>query len=167
VAELPANLRVPLLVVQHIAVGFTLGLATWLGQKTGLSVKLAESGESARAGVVYIAPDGSQLSITPQGRLRLSQEVTEERFCPSVSYLFQSVACSYGRSAMGILLTGMGRDGAQGLLQLRQASGVTIAQNEATSVVFGMPGEAIRLGACEHVLSPPQIVERIHSLGGG
>jgi two-component system chemotaxis response regulator CheB len=153
--------------VQHIAVGFTLGLATWLDQKTCLSVKLAELGESARAGVVYIAPDRSQMGITSHGRLHLSQEVTEEGFCPSVSYLFQSVACSYGRSAMGILLTGMGRDGAQGLWQLRQASGVTIAQNEATSVVFGMPGEAIRLGAAEHVLSPSQIVEMIHFLGGG
>lgn len=165
-ARLPENLSVPLLVVQHIAPGFTAGLASWLGQRTHLTVKLAEPGESVSAGTVYIAPDGFQMGITPAARIRLTQESAGYDFCPSASYLFESVAEAYGRSALGIILTGMGRDGAQGLLRLRQVRGVTIAQDEESSVIFGMPGEAIRLGAAEHVLPPVQIAEMIRTLAG-
>ena len=163
-ASLPRDFRAPILVVQHITPGFTRGLVTWLGQGTSLAVKLAELGESVSPETVYLAPDGSHMGITKDGRLRLIKAAVQDGFCPSASYLFQSVAEAYGRSAMGVLLTGMGRDGAQGLLRLRQAGGVTIAQDEATSVVFGMPGEAIRLGAAEHVLSPERIAGAIRSL---
>ena len=158
-ARLPRDFEVPILVVQHITPGFTRGLVTWLGQGTPLAVKLAELGESVSPETVYLAPDGSQMGITKDGRLRLTRGVVQDGFCPSASYLFQS-AEAYGRSAMGVLLTGMGRDGAQGLLRLREAGGDGIAQDEATSVVFGMPGEAIRLGAAEHVLSPSRLPGR-------
>jgi len=162
--ELPADLGAPILVVQHITPGFTAGLVEWLGQGTGLSVKLAERGEAVRAGTIYLAPDGSQMEIMKDGRIRLTQESAEGGFCPSVSHLFQSVAAAFGPSAMGILLTGMGRDGATGLLRLKEARGVTIAQDEESSVVFGMPGEAIRLGAAEYVLPPRQIARTICDL---
>lgn len=161
---LPADLAAPILVVQHIAPGFTTGLAEWLGQGTRLAVKLAELGEPVQPGTVYLAPDSTQMGITKEGRIRLTKEPAEDNFCPSASYLFQSVAEAYGRSAVGVLLTGMGRDGAAGLRKLREAGGVTIAQDEETSVVFGMPGEAIRLGAAEYVLSPEQIVGLVRSL---
>ncbi len=164
---LPANLAASVLVVQHIAPGFLPGMAEWLGQGTRLMVKLAEPGESVRPGTVYLAPDGVQMGIARDGRIRLMKEAAEEGFCPSVSYLFQSVAESYGPSACGILLTGMGRDGAAGLKRLRGAGGVTIAQDEASSVVFGMPAEAIRMGAAEYVLSPEQIAGTIRSLMNG
>jgi two-component system chemotaxis response regulator CheB len=163
-STLPRDLGVPILVVQHIAPGFTAGLVEWLGQGTRLAVKAAEPGESIRPGTVYLAPDGVQMGITRERQIRLTKEQTEDGFHPSASYLFQSVAEVYGRSAVGILLTGMGRDGAKGLLRLRQAGGVTIAQDEETSVIFGMPAEAIRLGAAEYVLSPDQISGMIHSL---
>jgi two-component system chemotaxis response regulator CheB len=163
-ARLPGNLGVPILIVQHIAPGFTPGLVTWLNQGTPLAVKLAEAGEVARPGTVYLAPDGVQMGITSKRHIYLSPDVTAEGFCPSASYLFHSVAAAYGHAAMGILLTGMGRDGAPELLRLREAGGITIAQDEATSVVFGMPGEAIRLGAAEHVLPPVRIAEAICSL---
>jgi two-component system chemotaxis response regulator CheB len=166
-ARLPANLGVPLLVVQHIAPGFISGFTRWLDQQTRLTVKLAESGESVSAGTVYIAPDGSQMGITKAGRILLTRESAGYDFCPSASYVFESVAEAYNRSAMGILLTGMGRDGAQGLLRLREVRGVTIAQDEESSVVFGMPGAAISLGAAEHVLPPVQIAEMIRTLAGG
>jgi two-component system chemotaxis response regulator CheB len=161
---LPRDLGAPILVVQHIAPGFTAGLAEWLGQGIRLTVKLAQPAEPVRPGTVYLAPEDLQLGITRDGRIRLTKEAAEEGFCPSASHLFQSVADAYGRAAVGILLTGMGRDGATGLLTLRQAGGVTVAQDEASSVIFGMPGEAVRLGAAEHVLSPEQISGMIRSL---
>jgi len=166
-ARLPENLGVPILVVQHIAPGFTSGLVKWLNERARLTVKLAEPDELVGVSIVYIAPDGAQMGITKEGRIRLTQESVGYDFCPSISYLFESVAEAYCRSAMGIILTGMGQDGAKGLLQLREARGVTIAQNEESSVIFGMPGAAIRLGAAEHVLPPGQIAERIRALVGG
>ncbi|MBI4608536.1 MAG: chemotaxis-specific protein-glutamate methyltransferase CheB [Candidatus Rokubacteria bacterium] len=163
-SRLPRDLGVPILVVQHIAPGFTEGLAEWLGQGARLMVKLAEPGESIRPGTVYLARDGFQMGITKDGRIRLTKEPMEDGFCPSASYLFQSVAEAYGRSAIGILLTGMGRDGAAGLKKLREVGGVTVAQDEESSVIFGMPGEAVRLGAAQHVLSPEEISVMIRSL---
>jgi len=162
--RLPGDLAVPILIVQHIAPGFTEGLAEWLDQTTPLAVKLAETGESVRSGTVYLARDGFQTGIKKDGRIRLTKEPMEDGFCPSASYLFQSVAEAYGRSAIGILLTGMGRDGAAGLKRLREVGGVTVAQDEESSVIFGMPGEAVRLGAAEHVLSPEEISVMIRSL---
>ena len=166
-ARLPEHLGVPLLVVQHIAPGFIAGFARWLDQQTRLTVKLAEAGESVSAGRVYIAPDGFQMGITKVGQIRLTRESAGYDFCPSASYIFESVAEAYSKAAMGIILTGMGRDGAQGLLRLRAVQGVTIAQDEESSVVFGMPGAAISLGAAEHVLPPVQIAEMIRTLAGG
>lgn len=162
--SLPLNFPVPILVVQHIATGFTSGLVKWVGQSTPLHVKLAEPGETAQPGTVYLAPHGAQMGITKDRKIHLFKGTTENHFCPSVSYLFESVAKAFGRSAMGILLTGMGQDGAGGLLQLSKAGGVTIAQDEETSVIFGMPGEAIRLGAAQYVLSPRQIAELLRGL---
>jgi two-component system chemotaxis response regulator CheB len=162
--ELPADLDVPILLVQHIAPGFVAGLVEWLDQGTQLAVKLAEPGEGARPGTVYVAPDGAQMGITSGGRISLARDAAENGFCPAASYLFDSVADAYGPSAAGILLTGMGRDGAGGLLELRQKGGLTIAQSEETSVIFGMPGEAVRLGAAEYVLSPEQIAVTIRAV---
>ena len=161
-SELPADLPCPVLVVQHISTGFAQGLVDWLGRSTSLTVKLAEADEPARSGTVYIAPDDAHLGYG-DGRVRLTADPEVDGFRPSASYLLQSVARSAGRGAVGVLLTGMGRDGASGLLELRRAGGVTIAQDEESSVVFGMPKEAIRLGAAEHVLPPMKIAEAIRS----
>ena len=163
-AKLPGDLAAPVLIVQHIASGFTPGLVEWLSQATPLRVKVAEPGESVRSGAVYFAPVDFQMGIAADGRIRLAKEPAEDGFCPSASYLFQSVAQSYGGAAIGVLLTGMGRDGAAGLLRLREAGGVTMAQDEETSVIFGMPAEAIRLGAVQHVLSPDRMAEMIRTL---
>ena len=161
---LPKHFPVPILAVQHIAPGFTPGLVEWIGRNTALHVKLAESGETAQPGTVYLAPNGEQMGITKNRQIYLTQGPAENSFCPSVSYLFQSVTEAFGRSAIGILLTGMGQDGAAGLLQLRKAGGTTIAQDEETSTVFGMPGEAVRIGAVQHVLPPKHIAELLRGL---
>ncbi len=163
-SRLSLDIAAPILIVQHIAPGFTAGLAEWLALGTRLAVKVAEPGEATRPGTVYLAPESSQMGITKAGRIRLTREPTDDGFCPSASYLFQSAAEAYGRSAIGILLTGMGRDGAAGLKQLREAGGMTIAQDEESCVIFGMPQEAIRRGAAEQVLSPEQIVGTIRAL---
>lgn len=164
--ELPANLAAPILIVQHIALGFTAGLAAWLDHGTQLRVKLAEAGEAVQPATVYVAPNRFQMGITKDGRIHLRGEPMGNGFCPSASYLFESVAEGYGRSAIGILLTGMGHDGAAGLKQLREAGGITVAQDQESSVIFGMPQEAIRLGAAEYVLSPEQIARLIRTLVG-
>jgi two-component system chemotaxis response regulator CheB len=160
----PGGLKVPVLVVQHIAQGFAQGLAEWINRETSLEVKLAESGEIAQPGAVYLAPHGAHMGIGKDFRIHLTNGPEQNGFRPSVSHLLHSVADAFGRSAVGILLSGMGQDGASGLLQLRTAGGLTIAQDEYSSVVFGMPGEAVRLGAAQHVLSPKQISDFLHGL---
>jgi two-component system chemotaxis response regulator CheB len=159
--RLNGTLPLPILVVQHIAPGFTTGLAEWLNRSTALTVKVAEEGARIRPATVYLAPNDFQMGITKDGRITLTRGPAEEGFLPSATYLFRSVAEAYGKFAIGILLTGMGRDGVSGLLRMREVGGVTFAQDEETSVIFGMPEEAIRAGAAMHVLSPARIANAI------
>lgn len=167
-AEILAHLRStdaipPILVVQHITPGFSAGLVEWLGKETRLAVRVARSGDPLRERTVYVAPDGVQMGIGAGARIALSPPPSRDGFYPTVDHLFESVTASHGAHAMGILLTGMGRDGAAGLRRLRDAGALTVAQDEATSVIFGMPGEAIRMGAAQHVLSPREIARLIVS----
>jgi len=157
---LPDDFPVPILGVQHISNGFTDSFVRWLRDVTPLAVEYAVSGEKPQPGHVYFAPEDQHLLMDAGGRLRCALEANsalvdstgtvEHR--PSVDVLFSSLA-RYGRSAaVGVLLSGMGVDGAQGLAEIQSAGGLTVAQDEATSVVFGMPGEAIRLGVAQHIL---------------
>ena len=165
---LPAKFPVPILCVQHISAGFLGGLIDWLNVKSRLRIRIAEAGELPQTNTVYFAPERHHLQLDSQGRLRPVQSAPVCGHCPSVTVLFESVANHYRRSAAGILLTGMGRDGADGLQAIAQVGGTTIAQDEATSVVFGMPKEAIALGAAQHVLPiqkiPPFLLEQVFSL---
>jgi two-component system chemotaxis response regulator CheB len=154
---LPGDFPVPIFIVQHMADGFISGLAEWLDQSCALTVQLAQPHVMAQPGQVYIAPDGQQLGVYSSGRIWLAQGRGEEGFCPSVTHLFRTLAQSFGAQAVGVLLTGMGEDGAAGLKLLYDQGALTIAQNEQSSVVFGMPAEAIRLAAVERVLSPAEI----------
>jgi two-component system chemotaxis response regulator CheB len=163
-AGLPQDFPAPVLVVQHIAPGFVHGFAEWLGQHSRLPVVVASHGAQPLRGKVYLAPDGSQMMVESGGRILLAKDNPENGLCPSVSYLFRSVADVYGPRAVGILLTGMGKDGAEELKKMQDRGAVTIAQDSQSSVVFGMPGEAIRLGAASFVLSPDRIVAVLSSL---
>jgi two-component system chemotaxis response regulator CheB len=163
-AGLPKGFPVPILVVQHISPGFLPGLADWLGQTTGCRVHIGAYGMPALPGHVYLAPDDFHMGVTSAGALRLTKEPAENGLRPSVSYLFRSLAEEYGASAVGVLLTGMGKDGAAELSLMRQAGAVTIAQDEDTSVVFGMPGEAVRIGAASHVTPLGSIAPLLASL---
>lgn len=157
-------LPVPVVVVQHISSGFIQGLADWLNVVTGLQVKVAGDGERLLPGTVYLAPDDCQMKVQAGGRLACVQAGAENGLRPSVSYLFRSVAATYRDSAVGILLTGMGRDGAAELKLMRDSGAITIAQDKESSVVFGMPGEAVKCGAAVHVLPPESIGDALSSL---
>lgn len=154
---LPANFPIPILCTQHISEGFLQGLVDWLGGECSLRVTIAQSGEFPKPGTVYFAPEQKHLQLDTQGKFVTTRTPPIAGHRPSVTALFQSVADHYGRSSIGILLTGMGRDGAEGLQAIAQTGGVTIAQDEQTCVVFGMPKEAIALGAAQYVLPINQI----------
>ena len=163
-AALPKNLPVPVLIVQHIAAGFLPGMVEWLKQTTGLPVEMARHGEEALPGHVYLAPDGQQMGIAAGNRIQLGSEPPENGLRPAVSYLFRSVANTCGANAVGVLLTGMGCDGAAELKLMKDKGAVTIAQDAESSIVHGMPGEAIRLGGATHVLPPPRIAATLATL---
>lgn len=147
----------PVLVVQHIADGFIDGMAGWLAEVSGMKVCIADSGQLPEPGRVYLAPGGFHLALSPNGRVALNWDDAEHGCRPSVSYLFRSLASQPEGVAAAVLLTGMGRDGAQELKLLREAGCPTFAQDSSSSVVHGMPGEAISLGGADHIMSPEEI----------
>jgi two-component system, chemotaxis family, protein-glutamate methylesterase/glutaminase len=150
---LPPTVWQPVLFVLHINEPFGSAFADWLDGQTGRRAAYPKDGDPVieAAGRVVMAPPGRHL-VVRDGRLRLTLDPERHSCRPSVDVLFESVAREYGGSAAAVLLTGMGRDGASGLLDIRRAGGVTIAQDEASSVVFGMPREAVALGAAQRVL---------------
>jgi len=163
-SSLHDNFPVPILIVQHIAAGFLQGLVDWLDQFSTLNVNIAIHGEKILPGHVYLAPDEHHLGVDESRRIKLSNNDSENGLRPAVSHLFRSIAEVYGKHSLGILLTGMGKDGAQELRLLRNRGAITIAQDEKSSVVHGMPGEAIQIGAAIHVLSPEEIALRIKNM---
>ena len=169
VSALPRDFPAPLLIVQHIAAGFVEGFVSWLGESTPMPVRLAVHGEILLPGHIYVAPDGVHLGVGGDERVVLSQpaSVTAGRLCPSVTHLFETIERVYGPQSAAVLLTGMGRDGADGLLRLRKAGAITVAQDKESSVVHGMPGEAITLGAAEYVLPPPRIADLLNAFAAG
>lgn len=154
----------PILVVQHIAAGFIPGLAQWLESRSGIPTRLAVDGEQARAGTIYLAPDGCHMGIRFNGCIVLSDGPSQYGLKPSVAVLFDQVRNAYGRQSVGILLTGMGRDGSEELKALRETGAVTIAQNKESSVVHGMAGHAIAIDAVRHILTPAQIATHLDRL---
>lgn len=160
-ASLPKDLPAPLLIVQHIAPGFLSGLVEWLNQTTGWQVHIAAHGLEPLPGHAYFAPDDFHLGIGPSGRLALSREAPEKALRPAVAHLFRSIADHCGPNAIGVLLTGMGKDGAAELKMLRDRGAHTIAQDYATSIVHGMPGEAIAIGAASQVLPADKIADAL------
>jgi two-component system chemotaxis response regulator CheB len=156
-SALPATFPVPLFIVQHITAGFAEGLVKLLAHSSALKIDLAHDGQQAQRGHVYIAPAHAHMEVTKKRHIQLSANENNEIICPSVSRLFFSMAHVYGASSVGVLLTGMGKDGAAELLRMRQAGAVTVAQDEETSVMFGMPHEAILLGAAQYILPITEI----------
>jgi len=163
---LPRPYPLPILLVLHIGEPFGKAFAEWLEQQSGHRVSYACDGErvSGRAGSILMAPPDRHV-VVRGGRTYLTDSEERHSCRPSVDELFESVARDYAASAVGVLLTGMGRDGASGLLDIRRAGGMTIAQDEATSVVYGMPREAVLLHAAEQVLPLGQIGPALAVIG--
>ena len=151
-SELPATYPHPVLLVQHIAIGFAEGLAHWLDGASKLRVKVAEPGERLQPATVYVAPDNRHLGAARDRTVELSDAPPVGGFRPSGTHLFEAMARAFGAASLGVVLTGMGRDGADGLRAVRTAGGTVLAQDEATSDVFGMPAAAIREGLADRVL---------------
>ena len=151
-SQLPPKFPVPVICVQHISEGFLKGLVDWLGSECHLPVKIALAGERPEPGIIYFPPEQKHLELDNHGRFLYSTVGPVSGHRPSVTVMFNAVAKFYRRAALGILLTGMGRDGADGMLELFKQGGITIAQNEGSCVVFGMPREAIALSAAQYIL---------------
>jgi two-component system, chemotaxis family, protein-glutamate methylesterase/glutaminase len=160
-AELPGNFAVPILIVQHIAHGFVAGFASWLNSSVGLRAKVAESGERLAARTIYIAPDDRHLGVSSSGMVLISSAEPIGGFRPSASFLFESVANVFGRAALGVVLTGMGQDGLEGLRTLHRSGGQIFAQDESSSIVFGMPGAVVAAGLADATLPLPDVAGRI------
>jgi len=160
-SQLPAHFPVPILCVQHISPGFLPGLVNWLAADCQGNIQIARDGEIPYPGLVYFPPENTHLVVDRKGRLRVSIENPLDGHRPSVTVTFRSVAEYYRDAAVGVLLTGMGRDGGEGMHALAQAGALTIAQDEASCVVFGMPRNAVERGAARIVLPLPEIARAL------
>jgi two-component system, chemotaxis family, protein-glutamate methylesterase/glutaminase len=160
-SELPGDFPTPVLVVQHITPGFTQGLADWLNSTCDLHVKVAEPGELLRPHFVYLAPDDRHLGVTKRDTVAVSDSAPVGGFRPAGTYLFDSVAAIYSSSVTAVILTGMGQDGVEGLRSIRRAGGRIFAQDEKSSVVWGMPGAAAAAGLPDLILPLEEIVARL------
>ncbi len=163
-AGLPQDFPVPVLAVQHISPGFVQGFVEWLAASSSMPVRVAADGDHPLPGHVYVAPDGAHLGLGRSGNLVLDHAPAEHGQRPAVSFLFRSLAATLGARVVGVLLSGMGADGAVELKQLKDAGAITIAQSKESSVVHGMPGVAIGLGGATHVLAPDEIAATLREL---
>ncbi len=162
IGALPERMPASLLVVQHIAQGFESGMADWLATLLSRDVRLAREGETVPAGAVRLAPSGSHLLLDEGGRTRLDAATPPRRgHRPSVDELLLSCARNHGSRVAGVLLSGMGSDGVEGLTALKAAGALTLVQDEATSVVFGMPRAALECGAADMALPPARIAAEL------
>lgn len=165
-SQLPKNLAAPIMIVQHIAEGFAPGLVDWLSDVSPLAVRLAAHDTIIENGYVYIANTGSHIELSDHYRIRQNDQPAVEGQRPSGNLLLESLARVAGRNAVGVVLTGMGNDGARGIQAVFRAGGKTIAQDETSSLIFGMPKSAIDLGAVHYTLPLTQIAEQIIRLTG-
>lgn len=165
IPELPANLSIPILIVQHMPEGFTAPLAASLNKKSVVTVKEAQHGEKLRPGVVYIAPGGKQMKVMASdigiGQIVITNDPPEQYCKPSVDYLYRSLAEEFPGRILPVIMTGMGSDGTNGLKLLKQSGAYAIGQDKETSTVYGMPGAAKREGLIDIEVSLDNIIPTI------
>lgn len=163
-AALPADFPAPVVVVHHLAPDFRSQLAEILGRHTALRVKQAEEGDRLHGGWAYVAPPAQHLVVCPDRTLSLTEAEKVHFSRPSVDVLFRSVAAAFGPGAVGLVLTGGGGDGADGIRAIKAAGGITVAQDEASSEHLGMPRNAAETGSVDHVLPLTEIAPMLIAL---
>lgn len=165
ITQLPANLPVPVVIAQHMPAQFTLALAKRLDELSQVKVVEAKHGDILAAGTVYIAPGGMHLRLSPSGVV-IAEDKGESAYKPSVDVLGESAQQTFGKAVLGVMLTGMGSDGTRAFVQLKQAGAHIIAQDQASSVVYGMPRAVLEAGGVHEVLPLDKIGQRIRTLVG-
>ncbi|MBF0126373.1 MAG: chemotaxis-specific protein-glutamate methyltransferase CheB [Magnetococcales bacterium] len=160
-SELPKSFPVPIVCIQHISKGFLEEMVSWLDNNVSLGVRVARTGEILEAGSVYFPQEGTHLLFNAMGRVNGESCRDLEMHCPSIDVVFESAATCFREKVIGVLLTGMGRDGARGMRAILDAGGSTIAQDEESCVIFGMPGQAIAMGGVREVLPLAQIASTL------
>lgn len=166
-SELPADFPVPIVLVQHINAAFAESLVGWLSASSQLKVRVAKDGDLLTPGAVLVAPPNAHLTIAARGRVAVKPPDPKDLNVPSGNHLLESAAKAYGRRVVGIVLTGMGNDGADGLAAVKQAGGRTVVQSQDSCVVFGMPGAAVARGAVEHVVHGDELSSALIKLARG
>ena len=161
---LPSDFPLPVLIVQHIDANFAEGFCSWLNTFSKLPVHIAINGEPFIPGNVYLPPGDKHLSVKSDGVIGVTSEGLVKGLRPAVAILFQSVASIYGKNALAVLLSGMGKDGASELKTLHDIGAYTLVQSEQSCLVFGMPGEAAKLGAASKIMSPADMIKEITDL---
>lgn len=166
-SKLPQDFSAPIMVAQHISPGFIEGMATWLGSLCALPVSVAKESERIEPGHIYLSPSESNLCVTPQHRFRLLPSPQGALYRPNCDVLLHSAASVYGSDSIGVILTGMGRDGVSGMRAIQLAGGTTLAQDEASSVIYGMNQEAVNAGVVQKVVAlsdlPSQLLRDVGS----
>jgi len=169
-SRLTENFPIPIVIVQHMTPGFISGYAKWLDKYTSLKIKEAENNEILKSSFVYLAPDHFYLEIVRDGifnyKVKLVKRHLLSGFCPSVDHLLQSITNAVGENSIGILLTGMGSDGAKGLLEIKNKKGLTLIQDADSSVVFGMPKVALSMNAVDKIIKLENISDYLTNLLG-
>lgn len=158
---LPATFPAPIVIAQHISHGFIGGMAEWLSSLCAMPVSVGVEGELLCPGHIYLSPSEANLSVSPRHRFQLKPSPETALYHPSCDTLLQSVADVYGADAIGVILTGMGRDGVNGIRDIYQAGGTTLAQDEASSVIYGMNQEAVKAGVVQHILPLDSLPDRL------
>ncbi len=167
-SKLPANFPACVLVVQHISSGFIQGLVEWLSATSPLEIRVAKAGETLKKGTVLFAPDNFHMIVDKQGKIVLTEDVSKKAIhIPSIDVMMRSVAEVYGRNAVGVIMTGMGKDGVEGISSIKSSGGCTIAQNEATSAIYGMNRLAVDQGLIERVVALESLADELIRVVGG
>jgi two-component system chemotaxis response regulator CheB len=166
---LPADMPMPVVIVQHMPEEFVSGLARWLTKVTPMPVEIAVHNRLLKPGMAYLAPGNAHLAVSRQGQFLAANLIDEAggyRYRPAVDVLFESVATACGAAAIGIIMTGMGDDGAAGMLAMRQSGAHTFAQDKTSCTVFGMPAAAIERGGIEQVMALERLPDAVRRLAG-
>lgn len=167
-SKIPHDIKAGILVVQHIAEGFIGGLVEWLASASGLDIRIARSGDLIRCGTVFFAPDCCHMTVNEEGRILLSEDIRgDSLFVPAIDVMMKSVAESYREDAIGVIMTGMGHDGVEGIRQIKEAGGFTLAQDHESSAIFGMNKLAIEAGHIHRIVPLERMADEIISIIDG